>query len=323
MTRLDLLADPLLEELGPEEGACRVVAIGGGHGLAQALVAVQSYAGEITAVVSVADDGGSSGRLAPALGIPPPGDCRRALLALSPESSPWRSAVCHRFTAGDVAGHSLGNLLLAGLAAGEGGLEGALAVLGRLLGARGRVVPASPMPLTLRAVVGGAEVRGQVAVARARGPLADLAVMPADAPASPSALEALGSADQVVIGPGSLFTSLAAVLAVPGMAEAVNRAPGRLVYICNLTTQDGETLGMDAADHVRALCRVSGLRLPDVVVANDAAFPVPPALDGVWADREEIEALGAQLEAAGLADPSAAWPQHDPARLGAVLRRLA
>ncbi len=323
MRSMDLLAEPLLEEMESDEDACRVVALGGGHGLAQALAAVQSYAGRITAVVNVADDGGSSGRLAPALGMPPPGDCRRALLALSPDPSPWRDLICHRFNAGDVSGHSLGNLVLAGLAAGEGGLEGALAVLGRLLGARGRVVPASPLPLTLQAVVAGVEIRGQVAVARARGPLTELAVLPSDAPASPSAVEALESADQVVIGPGSLFTSLAAVLAVPGIAQAVSRGPGRVVYVCNLTTQDGETLGMDAADHLRSLCAVTGLRPPDVVVANDAPFRVPDEVTRVEADRNQIESLGPRLETGGLADPSSAWPQHDPARLGAVLRRLA
>jgi uncharacterized cofD-like protein len=323
MTGIDLLAEPLLEELEPGESGCRVVALGGGHGLAQALLAVQAYAGEITAVVSVADDGGSSGRLAPALGLPPPGDCRRALLALSPDPSPWRDAVCHRFAAGDVAGHALGNLILAGLAARGDGLEGALATLGLLLGARGRVIPAAPVPLTLRAVIDGEEVRGQVAVAQARGRLSELQVLPPEAAASPSAIEALADADQVIIGPGSLFTSLAATLVVPGMTEAVNAGPGRLIYICNLATQDGETLGMDGADHVAALCRVTGLRLPDVVVANDAPFVVPPTIEAVVADPGQIEGLGTQVETASLADPSAAWPQHDPARLGAVLRRLA
>jgi uncharacterized cofD-like protein len=313
----------LLAELEPDGRSCRVVALGGGHGLAQALLAVQAYAGEITAVVSVADDGGSSGRLAPALGIPPPGDCRRALLALSPDPSPWRDAVCHRFSTGDVAGHSLGNLLLAALAARGDGLEGALATLGLLLGARGRVVPAAPAPLTLRAVVDGVEINGQVAVALARGRLTDLAVLPPEAAASPSALDALAAADQVVIGPGSLFTSLAAALLVPGIAAAVNASRGRLVYVCNLTTQDGETLGMDAADHVAALCRVAGLRLPDVVVANDAPFLVPPTVESVVADRGQMRSLGTRLETGSLADPSAAWPQHDAARLGAVLRRLA
>jgi uncharacterized cofD-like protein len=323
MSDLDLLTGPLLDELSPEHSGCRVVALGGGHGLAQALLAVQAYAGEITAVVSVADDGGSSGRLAPALGIPPPGDCRRALLALSPDSSPWRQAVCHRFEAGDVAGHSLGNLILAALAADEDGLEGALATLGLLLGARGRVIPAAPVSLTLQATVDGAEVTGQVAVALARGSLGELRVLPPEAAASPSAVEALAAADQVVVGPGSLFTSLAAALVVPGMVEAVNASPGRLVYVCNLTTQDGETVGMDGADHVAALCRVTGLRAPDVMVANDAPFPVPSGVDAVVAEREGVESRGTRLETAGLADPGAAWPQHDPARLGAVLRRLA
>ncbi|MBS1196206.1 MAG: hypothetical protein H6R33_926 [Actinobacteria bacterium] len=227
MTRLDLLAEPLLEELVPEESGCRVVAVGGGHGLAQALAAVQSYAGEITAIVSVADDGGSSGRLAPALGIPPPGDCRRALLALSPAPSPWRDVVCHRFPAGDVAGHSLGNLILAALASGGEGLEGALATVGLLLGARGRVIPAAAVPLTLRGVIDGAEVNGQVAIALARGRLSELQVLPPEAGASPSALEALAEADQVVVGPGSLFTSLAAALLVahsfPGEPPGVGR----------------------------------------------------------------------------------------------------
>jgi len=222
-----------------------------------------------------------------------------------------------------VEGHSLGNLILAALASGGEGLEGALATVGLLLGARGRVIPAAAVPLTLRGVIDGAEVIGQVSIALARGRLSELQVLPPEAAASPSALEALAEADQVVVGPGSLFTSLAAALLVPGMAEAVSTSPGRLVYVCNLTTQDGETLGMDGADHVAALCRVAGLRPPDVVVANEAPFAVPATVERVAADRERIHSLGSRLELAGLADPSAAWPQHDPARLGAVLRRLA
>jgi len=323
MTTIDLMSAPLLEEIEPGAAGPRVVALGGGHGLAQALAAIRGYAGEVTAVVSVADDGGSSGRLAPALGVPPPGDCRRALLALSPDPSPWREAVCHRFASGDVAGHSLGNLILAGLTAAEGGLEAALATLGRLLGARGRVIPAAAEPLGLRAVVDGVEVRGQVAIAVGRGRVEQVAVEPPGAVASPAALEALAEADQVVIGPGSLFTSLAATLVVPGMAAAVDASPARLIYVCNLTTQDGETLGMGGADHVRALCAVTGMRVPDVVVANEAPFRAPDTVEAIGVDRAEIKALGAHLEAAALADPAAPWPQHDPARLGAVLRRLA
>ena len=301
----------------------KVVAIGGGTGLSTLLRGLKEHTSNLTAVVTVADDGGSSGRLSPALGLPPPGDCRRALLALSPDPSPWRDAACHRFQEGDVAGHSLGNLILAGLAASEGGLERALETLGRLLGARGRVVPASSQPLELRAVVEGAEVRGQVAIALGRGRIEALTVDPPGADASPAALDALAAADQVVIGPGSLFTSLGAVLVVPGMVAALNDSKAQLVYVCNLTTQDGETLGLDGTGHVRALMEVAGMRPPDVVVANEAAFPVPATVEAVRADRAEIEALGPRVELAALADPSAPWPQHDPARLGAVLRRLA
>jgi uncharacterized cofD-like protein len=323
MTTIDLLAEPLLEEIEPGEPGTAVVALGGGHGLAQALLAAQHYAGSITAVVSVADDGGSSGRLAPALGIPPPGDCRRALLSLSPDPSPWRDVIGHRFDAGDVAGHSLGNLVLAALAQGTGGLEEALATVGRLIGARGRVVPVCPQPLALRARVDGVQVTGQVAIARSRGGIEGLEVLPPEAAASPSALEAIRRADQVVIGPGSLFTSLCAVLLVPGVASAVNGSDARLVYVCNLTTQDGETLGLDGAAHLRSLVETTGVRPPDVVVANDAPFLVPEAVQPLWAEGAAVAALGSRLETGPLADPEADWPQHHPARLGAVLRRLA
>ncbi len=299
-----------------------MVAIGGGHGLARALLAVQDYAGLITAVVSVADDGGSSGRLAPALGIPPPGDTRRALIALSPGESLWRRVMEHRFEAGDVAGHSLGNLLLAAFAEMSGGLDEALQTMGRLMGARGAVLPAAGERLTLEAVVDGAEVAGQVEIARSRGAVESLRVRP-EVPATRAALAAIEAADQIVLGPGSLYTSLAAVLVVPGMAAAVNRSGARLVYVCNLTTQDGETLGMDAAAHVRALVEVAGIRPPDVVVAHHGDLAVPPGLQPVWVEPEALAGLGSRLEEADLADPAADWPQHDPARLGAVLRRLA
>jgi uncharacterized cofD-like protein len=323
MKGVQLATDPVLEKLERDYLGMRVVAIGGGHGLAQALLAVQRYADQITAIVSVADDGGSSGRLVRDLGIPPPGDCRRALLALAQEPSPWRSLVGHRFDSGDVAGHSLGNLMLAGLASVEGGLEGALAMLGRVLGARGTVVPVAEQALTLEAVVDGKKVTGQVAVARARGQLTALRVLPADVSASPTALRAIATADQIVLGPGSLFTSVAAALMVGGMVEAVNASQARLVLVCNLTTQDGETLGMDAAAHLRELLHHTGLRPPGVVVANQAEFEVPDRVEVVKADREAVAALGSRLELAALADAGSRWPQHDPASLAGVLRGLA
>jgi len=323
MTERGTLTDPLLDDFDLDYEGRRVVAIGGGHGLAQALQAVGDYAGDITAVVAVADDGGSSGRLAPALGIPPPGDIRRALLALSPVPSRWRDLMEYRFESGDVAGHSLGNLIIAALADQMGDFEGALLAAGRMLGARGEVVPAASCRMELEAVVDGEVVRGQVAVARARGALTELRVLPGDAVASRSALDAIAAADQIVLGPGSLFTSVCAVLAVPGIAAAVGKAAAQVVYVCNLITQDGETLGMDAADHVRALLRHGGIECPAVVVAHDGALEIPESVEAVALDQGEIEALGARVETGDLADPFAEWPQHAPARLGAVLRRLA
>ncbi|HEX9978310.1 MAG TPA: uridine diphosphate-N-acetylglucosamine-binding protein YvcK [Acidimicrobiia bacterium] len=320
MKEVDLLVEPLLEELEAGYDGLHVVALGGGHGLAEALRAILGYADTITAVVGVADDGGSSGRLAPALSIPPPGDIRRALLALSPEPSVWRRLIDFRFEDGDVAGHSLGNLIIAALTDLSGSFEDALHTVGRLLGARGAVVPAATVPLVLEADVDGEVVRGQVAIARSRGRITDIRVLPEGTQATRAARDAILAADQIVLGPGSLFTSLIAGLKVLGIAEAVTASKGQFVYVCNLTTQDGETLGMTGADHVAALQAVGGVRAPDAVVAHDGPLAVPAGLTRVTVDPEEI---GSDVHSGDIADPEASWPQHDPARLGAMLRRLA
>lgn len=317
------LAESLLEEIDIDMEGVAVVALGGGHGLAQALLAAQEYAGTITAVVSVADDGGSSGRLAPVFGIPPPGDIRRALLALSPEASVWKELFEHRFEEGDVAGHSLGNLMLLALTESSGSFVDALHTAGRLLRARGAVLPATEERLTLEAVIDGQVVTGQVAVAQTRGKLTDLRVSPAEAPATPAAVRAIRAADQIVLGPGSLFTSIAACLQPEGIVSAIEASGAKVVYVCNLTTQDAETLGMGAADHVRELMQHTGLGPPDVVVVQEGAFPIPEAVTALAIDDEELSSLGVTTERADLADPEAEWPQHHPARLGAVLRRLA
>jgi len=195
--------------------------------------------------------------------------------------------------------------------------------MGRLLGTRGAVIPAAPVPLRLEAVVDGEPVVGQVAIAGSRGKIEELRIDPPGVEAPVSATSAIAGADQVVVGPGSLFTSTIAALKVPGLVEAINASPASLVQVCNLTTQDGETLGMDAAAHVRALCSHTGMRTPDVVLAHQGPIAVPPGLQAVDADREVLEEMGCEVVTAELADPGGAWPQHDPARLGAVLRRLA
>jgi uncharacterized cofD-like protein len=212
----------------------RVVAVGGGHGLAATLRAVRGYAGAVTAVVSVADDGGSTGRLRAAGDRPAPGDLRKCLVALAGGDSPLLRAMEYRFDAGELDGHAFGNLLIAALEDSEGDLVSALDEVGRILGAVGRVLPATTHPVQLRAVVGsGAEVRGQVAVAR-QPDLELVTVDPPDAPVCAPALEAILAADQVVLGPGSLYTSVLAATAVPGIAEGLAATSARLVYVCNL-----------------------------------------------------------------------------------------
>lgn len=299
-----------------------VVAIGGGHGLAQCLRALIGYAGSITAVVTVADDGGSSGRLAPAMEIPPPGDIRQCLLALAPEESRIHQLFDHRFDSGDVAGHSLGNLILAALAEIEGDFVGALRTAGSMLEAMGTVVPAATRRLLLEAVVDGMPVTGQVAIARSHGTIESLRVTPADAEAPPAALEAIESADQIVLGPGSLYTSVMAAMVVPGITEAINRSGATLLYVANLITQDGETLGMDCADHLDALLTLTGVRPPSAIVANATPIDIAPPLEALRVDREAVETYGVDVVDADLRDPLSEWPRHDPVRLGEVLSRL-
>lgn len=306
-----------LEERGP-----RVVAIGGGTGLAQALRAIQGYAGSIDAIVTVADDGGSSGRLAQELDIPPPGDIRKCLIALTPEESVWRRLFGYRFTGADVEGHSLGNLMIAALADIEGSFELALRSSEQLLGALGSVLPASPMHLGLEAVIDGKTIAGQVNIAQARGTIGRIGVLPPDAPASESAIRAIDAADQIVLGPGSLYTSVIATLAVSGITDAVNRAKASLIYITNLVTQDGETLGLDAADHLDALLHLTGLRPPAAIVASDSPVHVDPPQEQLVVDGEAIATYGVDLITADLLDREAERPVHDPSPLGEVLRGL-
>ena len=254
----------------------RVVALGGGHGLSASLQAIRRYSSEVSAVVSVADDGGSSGRLRSVFGIPPPGDLRRCLVALADPDSLWVDAFKYRFTAGELAGHALGNLMIAGLAATTGDFERALDEAGRLLGAVGRVIPATREPVVLKAVVraadgdGASDVEGQVAVGNS-GRIAGVWLVPADPQATPAALDAIEAADQVVIGPGSLFTSVLAVVAVPAIRDALAATRARKVYVCNLRVQSPETEGYDVAAHVDALL-AHGLEV-DVVVCPSGRPP--------------------------------------------------
>ncbi len=277
-----------------------MVALGGGHGLAATLEATRLYAGDVTAIVSVADDGGSSGRLREALGIPAPGDLRRCLLALGDADSLWSRAADHRFEAGELEGHALGNLVIAGLAAVTDDFVRALDELGRLVGAVGRVLPATTAPVKLKAEAVGGQVEGQCAVSGTGG-ISRVSIVPPEAEPPPAALEALARADQVVIGPGSLYTSVLAVVAVPALGDALKRTPARKVYVCNLRPQVPETEGYDVADHVEAL-RAHGLEV-DAVVCQRGGM----AADGVPVPVHEADIARGD------------GPGHDPVKLSEAL----
>lgn len=308
--------DPLL--LDPDGPA--VVAIGGGHGLAAALEAVQLYAGRVTAIVSVADDGGSSGRLTESMAIPAPGDIRRCLLALTPEPSLVAELFAYRFESGDVSDHSLGNLMLAALTGMFGDFDAAVAAAGRMLGALGDVVPATSSPARLRAVIDGDTVEGQVSVAQTRGVIESLELVPDGLAPNPRALEAIAAADQIVLGPGSLFTSVIATLLIPGLAQAVMQSSARRVFVANLVNQDGETWSLDGAGHLEALSRFGGVDGPGMVVAHDGPLDIPPGHRRITFDDDAIGMWGIHL--ADVSDPTADWPAHDPFALSQVLESL-
>jgi uncharacterized cofD-like protein len=312
----------LLQELEVVFEGPRVVAIGGGQGLSRVLRAALTYAGRVDAIVTVADDGGSSGRLASHLDIPPPGDIRKCLLALTPEDSTWRRLFEYRFEGADVAGHSLGNLILAGLTDIEGSFEQALVRAERLLGARGSVIPASGEHLELEIESEGEIVRGQVAVSLHRGPIDTIGIRPESAAATVRAIEAIEMADVIILGPGSLMTSTIAAMRVPGITEAINRSPSHLVYVGNLVTQDGETLKMDGIDHLNALLRLTGVRPPRTIVANDGQIEVASPLNRIDFDQELTETYGADLVLSDLVDDRDSRPSHDPRKLGEALRNI-
>jgi uncharacterized cofD-like protein len=299
---------------GPSPDGPAVVALGGGHGLATTLSSLRRYAGSITAVVSVADDGGSSGRLRQIYDVPAPGDLRKCLVALAAPDSVWREAFEHRFRGGDLDGHALGNLLIVGLTQVLGDFGRALEEAGRLMDCAGRVLPATTDPVVLTADAGdGPEadpVEGQVAVSNSMDPIRRVHIVPEDAKAHPEVLSAIELADQVILAPGSLFTSLAPVLCVPAIREALAATRGRIIHVCNLQSQVPETLGLDATDHLRAVLD-HGARVDAFLYHLGGELA---------ADEITIRALGVEPVAANVAGPGG--HVHDPAALAKALEGL-
>jgi uncharacterized cofD-like protein len=307
----------------------KVVALGGGHGLYASLSALRRVTRDLTAIVTVADDGGSSGRLRRDYGVLPPGDLRMALAALCGDDSwgtTWSKVVQHRFAGrGELSGHAVGNLLIVALWELLGDEVEALDWVARLLGAHGRVLPMASVPLDLMAEVEGADanfpdaisaVRGQVACATTTGRVRSMSLVPADPPACAQAVQAVAEADWVVLGPGSWFTSVLPHLLVPELASALIATPARRVVTLNLAPQPGETEGFSPRAHLEVLASHAPDLAIDVVLADQAAVR-----DTVGELKEAADLLSAQLV---LADIAAAdrRDRHDPLLLAGALARI-
>ena len=293
----------------------KVAALGGGHGLAVTLTALRLLGVEPTAVVAVADDGGSSGRLRRDLGLLPPGDLRKALLALADPAADARELFAYRFERGDLAGHNLGNLALAALTDLEGGFLQAVAAASRWLGVHGQVLPATLVPVRLLGRVDGREVLGQAVLTRAPGRVEAVWLEPGDPAAVPAAVAAVHRADLVLLGPGSTFTSVVPNLLVPELGKAVAAAGERVVYVCNLEPQQGETTGFAPEAHLAAILdHCPGLVVPRVLCQR-------PAAAAVAAEAAAFAALGARVIHAQVAGDEPG--RHDPRRLARALEALA
>ncbi len=309
----------------------RVVVVGGGTGLSVLLRGLKQFTSNITAIVTVADDGGSSGRLRNELGILPPGDIRNTLVALADTEPLMERLFQYRFGSGEgLAGHSFGNLFIAAMTAITGDFEEAVRASSKVLAIRGQVLPSTLSRVSLWAEYeDGSRVRGESNIPQVRKRIRRIGLDPAEPEALPAALEALARADVIVLGPGSLYTSVLPNLLVRGVAEAIRRSRALKVYVCNVMTQPGETDGYTASDHVRAIVDHVGRGLIDVVLLNGASISGAVAQryrrEGAFpvvADAEAVRSLGPEpvvrplLAAADLA-------RHDPRRLATAILQVA
>ncbi len=304
----------------------RIVALGGGHGLYATLSAARRLTPHVTAVVTVADDGGSSGRLRSELDIVPPGDLRMALAALASDSQHgrlWATIFQHRFGgSGALAGHPIGNLLLAGLNEALADPVAALDELGRILGVQGRVLPMCPLALQIEADVAGLEsdprmsrvIRGQVAIATTPGKVRRVRLRPDNPPATRQAVDAIMDADLVVLGPGSWFTSVIPHVLVPGLAAALQATSARRALVLNLVAEPGETAEFSAERHLHVLYQhAPGFHVHEIVVDAER---VPSDLERQQLQRAATM-LNADVRFADVSRPGTSL--HDPAKLAAVL----
>ena len=322
----ELSVNPQQWERGP-----KIVAVGGGTGLSTMLRGLKKYTKNLTAVVTVADDGGGSGMLRRDMGMPPPGDIRHCMEALANTEPIMQKLLTYRFTEGSLAGQSFGNLILAALNGVTGSFEEAVAQMSQVLAITGRILPVTSADVQLEAVFeNGARVVGESKISSFKKEqdcrIAHVALLPERPAALPAALQAIREADLILMGPGSLYTSVIPNLLVEGVVEAICRSEALKIYVCNIMTQEGETEGYTAADHVDALLSHGAPGLVDLCLANSA--PVRPGLvekyreedaAPILVDRERIRAMGLELEEYPVASEGGDYARHDPDRLAAAV----
>lgn len=306
-----------------------VVVIGGGTGLSVMLRGLKEQPIDLTAIVTVADDGGSSGRLRQDLDMPPPGDIRNVIVALADTEPLLSRLLQHRFSNGELAGHSLGNLIIAAMKEISGDFVHAVREISRVFAVKGKVLPAANQGIVLHArMTDGTLVSGESQIPRAGKKIKQVFLEPEDVQPLPEAIRAIEEADMILIGPGSLYTSILPNLLVPGIVDAIRRSAAVKAYICNVMTQPGETDGYSAADHIRALQEHVGNGLFRYVIVNDGEIPENVvqqyAQEGaapVRFDKEKLEQMGYDLISGHLIQYET-YLRHHTVRLTEMIMKL-
>lgn len=318
----------------PRAHGPKVAVIGGGHGLSNMLRGLKQYTENISAIVTVADDGGGSGMLRQDLGMPPPGDIRSCMEALANTEPVMRELLHYRFTEGSLAGQSFGNLFLAALNGIMPSFDRAVESMSQVLAITGRVLPVTTADVQLEATFeNGASVVGESHIFRCKKEqdcrIRRVRLIPEHPRALPAAIEVLEQAEVIVLAPGSLYTSIIPNLLVDGIVDAIRRSRALKVYVCNVMTQDGETEGYTVSDHIRALFKHSCPGLFDLCLTNSS--PIPPAvvqryaLEGaepIFCDREAVEALGVEIISRPVATVENGLVRHNPGHLAWELVQL-
>lgn len=324
--RSENLVDMIYQERKLGRGPA-VTVIGGGHGLSVLLRGIKTSTNNVSAVVTVADDGGSSGRLREELGIIPPGDLRNCLVALADTEPLMEKLFQYRFEGNTaLAGHSFGNLFIAAMNEVTGDMETALKESSKVLAVKGRVIPASKESVRLDAVMtDGTVVEGESQIPEAHKKIRRVQLYPKQVPAVPAALEAIESADAIILGPGSLYTSIMPNLLVEGVAQALKKSKAIKIYICNVLTQPGETDGYTASRHAKAILDHTGRGTIDYVLVNST--PIPESMwqgtksTPVEIDEDKVNALGCGLIKADLMSATKVG-RHDPDKLCAAVMKI-